>query len=157
MKTLHKVAAALAACAMLAAVPAGAQVTPSQDDAMKLRRLDIMLMVSSLRCRFGADNFQADYNRFADSHSATMGAAFRTLSAEYTRRLGAAGAKKELDHVSIGMANTYGMGHPWLGCAQLKGIAQDLATTPNDHARLLAAADDLLAATPRGTAIALNH
>ncbi|MCZ8171525.1 MAG: hypothetical protein O9272_07275, partial [Brevundimonas sp.] len=61
------IAAALAALGLLATTPASAQ---SASQAEKLRRLDIMLMVTGLRCRHTADNFQPDYQRFTTKHIA---------------------------------------------------------------------------------------
>ena len=48
-------------------------------EAEQLRRLDIMLMVTSLRCRHGADDFRSDYQRFTARHLATLNEAGRTL------------------------------------------------------------------------------
>lgn len=145
MRKYHKLAAVVAAASSLAF---GTPVTASPaSDAAQLRKLDIMLMVSSLRCRFGADNFQRDYERFSTAQHATMQDAFATLQADYTSRMGPAGAKKALDTISVGMANHYGQGHPWLGCGELKAMARDLAGTA-DRSRLLATAQDVLRDTP---------
>ena len=57
--------AALAATAMLLTAPARAA---APGDAEKLRRLDIMLMVTALRCRTTADNFQSDFADFEAAH-----------------------------------------------------------------------------------------
>ena len=145
MRKYHKLAAALAVLSSLA-IPAPAVASPASE-AAALRKLDIMLMVSSLRCRFGADNFQSDYERFSAAQHATMQAAFVTLQADYTARMGPMGAKKALDTISVGMANHYGQGHPWLGCGELKAMARDLAGTA-DRSRLLAIADDVLRDSP---------
>ncbi|MGX7952293.1 S-adenosyl-L-homocysteine hydrolase [Tsuneonella sp. HG249] len=148
MGKFNKFAAVAAGAAALAAVsqPAAAAVSPN--DASKLRQLDIMLMVTSLRCRFGADNFQPDYERFASNHNPLMQDAFRSLQADYTARMGPARTRKALDSISVGMANSYGQGHPWLGCGELKAMTRELAGT-RDHLRLVAAADEALAAAPR--------
>jgi len=61
--------------------------------------------------------------------------------------MGPMGAKKALDTISVGMANHYGQGHPWLGCGELKAMARDLAGTA-DRSRLLAIADDVLRDSP---------
>jgi hypothetical protein len=66
MKFFKGVAASLAAVSMLITVPASAEVGMSQ--AEKLRRLDIMLMVTGLRCRTTADNFNSEYGRFTTAH-----------------------------------------------------------------------------------------
>ena len=136
-----RVAAGLAAAALLAGAPAAAQ----QDlaSAEKLRRLDIMLMVTALRCRFGVDNFQADYEAFSARHLSTLNAAGRRLTQELSARHGAQGARRALDRLMTGMANSYGMGHPTLGCAELKRVAQGLVRA-NGEGALVAAADVLL-------------
>lgn len=138
-------ATALAAFAVLAA-PTPLQAGAA-DDAEAVRKLDIMLMVTSLRCRKTADNFQTDYQRFSSSHLATLNAASRTLQADLVKR-GDTG-KRALDRISVSMANEYGNGHPWLDCGELKQITRDLAAAENAP-RLAAHANDLLASRPRG-------
>lgn len=139
--------ASFVALAMLA-TPTTAYANAS-DQAEAVRKLDIMLMVTSLRCRRTADNFQPDYQRFSSNHLTALNAASRTLQADLVKKGGAAGAKRALDKISVGMANEYGNGHPWLGCGELKQIAKNLATD-KDSTRLAATADDLLASQPRG-------
>lgn len=145
MGKYNKLAAALAALGTLAfAAPAQASAA---GDAAQLRKLDIMLMVSSLRCRFGPDNFQTDYEQFSTTQHATMQNAFEVLQADYTARMGSAGANKALDTMSVGMANHYGQGHPWLGCNDLKALTRDLASS-GDRARLLGVAGEVLGEQP---------
>ena len=132
----------LAAVALLAGSPASA--LGSLETAEKLRRLDIMLMVTSLRCRFGDDNFQADYDAFATRHLGTLNAAAHELTAELSRQYGAKAAVRALDTMSTGIANGYGMGHPRLECGDLKRTTQDLAAA-SDRDTLVAAADRLIA------------
>ena len=141
-----RVAAGLAAAALLAGAPAAAQ----QDlaSAEKLRRLDIMLMVTALRCRFGVDNFQADYEAFSARHLSTLNAAGRRLTQELSARHGAQGARRALDRLMTGMANSYGMGHPTMDCGQLRQAAHGLAYV-TQSADLAAAADVLLAGSAR--------
>lgn len=112
------------------------------NEAEQLRRLDIMLMVTSLRCRHGADDFREQYSAFTARHLATLNEAGRTLQ----RGRGV----RSLDTISTIMANRYGTGHPWLNCAQLRGVVQQLAET-RDRWQLVAAADELLADSPRRT------
>ncbi len=139
MGNTGKVAAALAAVSMVAAFPASAN---AMSNAEKLRRLDIMLMVTGLRCRTGADNFQADYGRFTTNHITELNAASDELKRELTGRPG--GPVRALDRLSVMMANTYGQGHPWLGCRELRQVARNLAQA-RGSAPLIAAADQLLA------------
>jgi hypothetical protein len=133
--------AALAAAALLAGSPAAAQ--SDVQSAEKIRRLDIMLMVTALRCRFGDDNFQADYEAFSARHLGTLNAAGQRLKQDLSARYGAQGAQRALDRLSTSMANSYGLGHPTMDCSQLKRTAHALAyDTPSTS--LVAAADVLL-------------
>lgn len=153
MNRISGIAAGVAALSMVLAAPAGA--TPV-DSAEKIRKLDIMLMVTALRCRKGADNFQADYERFSASHLAELNAASNTLKADLSKRQGAAGAKRALDKISTGMANAYGNGHPWLDCAGLKQVARELAAKQQPGV-LLAAADEYLGSGRGRVALAAGH
>ncbi|WP_435417806.1 S-adenosyl-L-homocysteine hydrolase [Parerythrobacter aurantius] len=131
--------------AVLASVPA--QAMYSHGEAEALRKLDIMLMVSSLRCRFGEDNFQADYERFSARHLSTLNGAYRTLHDGLSRTHGPKRATRMLDDISVKMANRYGLGHPWLDCRQLKEVTRELADRRSGD-ELLADAGYLLADGP---------
>lgn len=147
----RKLAAGIAAAALLAGTPAGAET--ELEKAQKLRQLDIMLMVTSLRCRFGADDFQADYQAFSKRHLSTLNAAARQLTTTLSAQYGARGAARALDRLSTRMANTYGMGHPRLDCAELKQITRRL--TEQQSSALFAAADELLENGPRESVLAM--
>lgn len=144
--TFFKLAGAACAAAALLAVPATARAG-ADDEAEALRKLDIMLMVTSLRCRTTGDNFQADYQRFSSRHLSALNAASRKMQADLVKRGNT--SKRALDKISVSMANEYGNGHPWLGCGELKQITRDLTTNRNP-AQLAAAADELLSSRPRG-------
>ena len=124
MGTQKYVAAGVAALSILASAPASAA---GMSGAEKLRRLDIMLMVTSLRCRSTADNFQADYGQFTTNHLDELNAASDALKSDYSARFDAAGANRAVDRLSVMMANLYGQGHPWLGCGELRMVAHNLA------------------------------
>jgi hypothetical protein len=142
------VAATLAALSIFAtSIPA--QAAPG-DEAEKVRRLDIMLMVSALRCRTTADGFQADYDSFSNAHLSELNASASVLKHSLEARYGASGSKRALDKISTSMANSYGTGHPWLNCAELKQATQSLAQNRAPGA-LLAAADALLGDSGRAT------
>lgn len=141
MKIVSGVAAGVAAAILAGSVPASAA---SMSQAEKLRRLDIMLMVTGLRCRTTPDNFQADYGRFTTRHITELNQASDAMKADLAQQHGAAGASRALDKLSVTMANSYGQGHPWLNCAQLKDVARGLADARGSEP-LLAAADQLLA------------
>lgn len=146
MKIIKGVAASLVAVFMLITVPASAEVGMGQ--AEKLRRLDIMLMVTGLRCRTTADNFNSEYGRFTTAHLGTLNAASNELKSAFTKRYGFAGANKALDRLSVQMANAYGQGHPWLSCGQLKQVAGTLASMRGTQP-LVEAADELLGSPRR--------
>lgn len=143
MNRVSGVAAGMAAVAMLCSQPV---LAAPMSKAEKLRRLDIMLMVTGLRCRTTSDNFQADYGRFTTRHIAELNKASDALKTELAANHGAGGANRALDKLSVTMANAYGQGHPWLNCAQLKQVARGLAEASGPEP-LLAAADQLLASS----------
>lgn len=147
MGIFKRTAAALAVAATVALVPAPVQANSTLVEAEKLQKLDIMLMVSSLVCRFGADNFQSDYSRFSTTHRAIMNEAGATMQRDLVARHGASAGKKALDRISVRMANEYGQGHPWMGCGELKTTTSRLAQA-RDRAELVNAADQLLGRPP---------
>lgn len=140
MDRIRKGFAALAAAGMMLATPALAAGT---QEAEKLRKLDIMLMVTALRCRTTADNFQSDFAAFEAAHLAELNDAAQQLRRELVASKGAAGASRELDRISTGMANQYGQGHPRLDCRDLRQATRLLAQIKGRDA-LLSAADQLL-------------
>lgn len=142
---IHKTFAVAASAAALLFVPTSASAGTGDE---QIRKLDIMLMVTSLRCRMGSDDFQADYRKFSANHLSTLNGAARRMESGLVSRHGHKGAKRALDKVSVGMANQYGQGHPWLGCAELKEITSDLSRS-KDPAVLSQAADELLGPRPR--------
>jgi hypothetical protein len=147
MMTFKKVfttwAIAAAALVALGVTSAPASANRPMSGSEKLRRLDVMLMVTSLRCRTTADNFNVEYGRFTNSHMADLNRANADLRGELATRFGAAGANRQLDRLSTVMANTYGQGHPWLSCRELKSVAGQLANL-RGQATLEEAADELL-------------
>ena len=138
--TIKGFAACVAAAGMVLSFPAAAGGT---GQAEKIRRLDIMLMVTGLRCRTTRDNFQREYGRFTTNHIGELNAAARELKADYAAKLGPAKADRALDKLSVQMANQYGQGHPWLNCGQLKRVASTLADMRGLQP-LVEAANDLL-------------
>jgi hypothetical protein len=146
MNKLGIVFAALAAGGMVCAMPASAA---GGKDAERLRRLDIMLMVTSLRCRTTPDNFQPEFQRFEAAHLGTLNEAAGELRNGLVTEYGVTGATRALDRLSTTMANQYGQGHPWLGCAELK-VATRILTSIRGRDALSEAADQLLAPDARG-------
>jgi hypothetical protein len=143
----------LGAGLMALTVMAAPVVAQSSSNAEKVRRLDMMLMVTSLRCRTTPDNFQADYRSFTARQSAQLQKANADLRRQFAAQKGGPGANRELDRISTDMANRYGLGHPWMNCAQLGKVTRELAAGTGD-ALLAAAADRLLGNAPPATLVA---
>lgn len=141
----RKTIAAAATAAAFIATPTTASASADHE---QVRKLDIMLMVTSLRCRMGKDDFQPQYREFSATHINALNHSARSLESGLVARHGKKGAKRALDRISVGMANQYGQGHPWLGCAELKEITSDLGRS-NDPAVLAQAATELLGPAPR--------
>ncbi len=124
--------------------------------AEKLRRLDIMLMVTGLRCRSTPDNFTAEYGQFTTRHMTELNQANAELRDDLGARFGAARANRELDRLSTEMANQYGQGHPWLNCAELRSVTRDLAEVRGTDT-LVEAADQLLGGIDSGQLAMAQH
>lgn len=141
------VMAALAVFSLAAGTSAQAATcyTAASLPAAKLRHLDVMLMVSSLRCRSGADDFQADYGRFVDHNRGALSAANHAMLDDFAARLGAARASAEMDRLSVMIANHFGQGSG-IGCHELRMIAHDLGETV-EPAALSDAAEALVGET----------
>jgi len=136
---------AAAALTIAGAMPAQAIAGASaRSEAEQLRKLDIMLMVTGLRCRTTAHDFRADFAAFEAAHLRDLNDAAAELRQGLVASAGVAGAARALDRISTGMANQYGQGHPWLDCAQLKQATKAL-TRVKGRAILVEAADQLLA------------
>lgn len=146
MKKAYLAAALLAVTGLVGALPAQAQACWGSEavNAAKLRNLDIMLMVTALRCRMGADNFQRDHYDFSAAHQAELNVANGVLRAQFAGG-GPTAANRALDKMSTIIANGYGMGHPDLGCHELRQITRDLAIT-GVRGALLDAANALVGA-----------
>ena len=145
---------ALVAAAVIATVqPAHACWSSAGQDAVKIKHLNTMLMVTALRCRGGADNFLMHYNRFVTNNSALIGTQNTLIRSHLAQSVGARGAEGALDRMSIGFANSYGTGHSRMSCRELKQLASDLSSQHHGVATLAAAADKFVdpASMPGGT------
>ena len=121
--------------------PAQACWTNAAQDAAKIKHLNTMLMVTALRCRNTADNFLPHYNRFVAKHNGLIGSQNNVLKSHLAATYGSGGALNALDRMSIGYANSYGMGHRMMGCSELKALASKLSSEPHGVVTMAAAAD----------------
>lgn len=143
---------ALAAIAIVAQPALAAPCwTSATIEPAKLRQLDVMLMVGSLRCRTGADDYRADYDRFLARHRTMLGRANQAILGVLRQRAGLIGALEALDEASVGMANRYGE-RGTFGCADLRAVTAALADS--DGAELPHAAEVLVGADVRADACA---
>jgi hypothetical protein len=133
-------AAALALAAVLIVNPAQACWTNVEADAAKIANLNMMMMVSALRCRSGPDNFLNEYNRFVKANNDVLGSQNATMKGHFARVAGANAAEGAMDKYIIGLANNYGSGHKSMGCAELKELASDMAAKSHSTDALLAMA-----------------
>lgn len=106
-------------------IPAEHEISPAE----KLRKLDIMLMVTGLRCRTTSDDFREDFQAFEATHLEELNAAVRDLRRQLAEHESKDGVERALDRLGVTMANQFGGGHPWLDCHALKELAHALATT----------------------------
>jgi hypothetical protein len=148
MTKTGKVAALMALAATMVANPAQACWTNAEQDAAKVANLNMMMMVSALRCRNGQDDFLADYNRFVKTNNPVIGAQNATVRSRFARVNGAKAADAAMDKFVIGIANSYGGGHESKGCGQLKVIARDLAQKSHSANSLLSIAEANIEAYP---------
>ncbi|WP_298194119.1 hypothetical protein [Novosphingobium sp.] len=134
------------ACAMVASATTSASAAPtcwSADlvRAAKLRQLDVMLMVGSLRCRSTGQDYRAAYDRFLLRHRPALGKANMAILGEMRGRLGSVGALDTLDRASVRMANRYGE-QAGYGCGDLAEVTAALAESGGEA--LVSAAETLV-------------
>lgn len=141
MKFSGKFAATAAFFGMIMAQPAQACWSDTEAKAASVANLNMMMMVTALRCRNGASNFLPEYNRFVKSNNPVLGAQNAIIKARFARLNGAKGAEGAMDRFTIGLANHYGTGHASMGCSELKTLAAELANRSRDADSLIALAD----------------
>lgn len=141
MTNILRKTALIAVVAAITVQPAQACWTNAANDAAKIKHLNTMLMVTALRCRNTSDNFLPQYNRFVSKHNALIGSQNNLLKSHLAKTHGARGAEGALDRLSIGFANSYGMGHKKLGCRDLKQLAASLSTSNHGVATMALEAD----------------
>lgn len=142
------------------ALAAAVTSTPAQasdrfEEAHSLRSLDIMLMVTALRCRSGPHDFQSDYHQFSATHLPHLNAASRTLKRTFAASFGEGNPTRALDRMGVRIANAYGGGHPWMSCAELQQVTRDLCESA-DAKSLASRARYLLSAVRPQSEISLE-
>ena len=88
-------------------------------------------MVGSLRCRTGAQDYRASYDRFLLRHRPLLGQVNQAILTEMRGKLGSIGALEALDQASVRMANQYGEQASY-GCGDLGQVAAALADSGDE-------------------------
>ncbi len=126
--------------------------------AAKLRQLDVLLMVGSLRCRSGAHDYRAAYDNFLLKHRPLLGKVNQAILTEMRTKLGSVGALDALDQASVRMANHYGE-QTAFGCSDLSEVTAALAASGSDAlpkaADVLVGEDVALQSCPVQVAVAV--
>lgn len=143
-----KVAALCALASTMIAGQAQACWTNAEQDAAKVANLNMMMMVSALRCRKGPDDFLAEYNRFVLNNNPVIGSQNAAVRDHFARIIGNGNADDAMDKFIIGIANSYGGGHDRLGCGELKMVAQDLSLDNHSVGSLLVIAKETVDELP---------
>jgi hypothetical protein len=130
--------------AALATKPAQACWNAAEQDAAKISSLNMLLMVSALRCRNGADNFLPEYNAFVKSNNSVLGSQNGLIRQQFSRSLGASRAELAADQLTVGFANHYGAGHETMGCSELKALTTDVSLSSHSVIELAALADQMV-------------
>jgi hypothetical protein len=141
MITGGTIACAVAASAATSAIAAPSCWSADLVRAAKLRQLDVMLMVGSLRCRSTGQDYRAAYDRFLLHHRPALGKANQAILGEMRMKLGSVGALDTLDRASVRMANRYGE-QTGYGCGDLGEVTAALAESGGEA--LVAAAETLV-------------
>lgn len=141
MKGIFRRVALCAVVLGLSAQPAHACWNSAEQDAVRISNLNMMLMVSALRCRNGRDNFLDHYNRFVGSNNALLGSQNTVIRNRLAAIVGAHVAINALDKMTIGFANNYGGGHPTMGCAEIRQLASEILSQRQSVSSLAAIAD----------------
>lgn len=109
----------------------------------RIRSLQAMLMVGSLRCRAIGIDVLADYNAFVDAARATLGTANDDLKARFAAVYGKSEGQDRYDRYATAMANGFGAGATTPAiCAAVAATARSATAAASDRPALLALADN---------------
>lgn len=109
--------------------------------AARVRDLQTMLMVASLRCRNSGADVLAQYNRFVTANRSAIVAINATLKAHFSRAHGPAEGQRRYDRFTTALANHYGAGAGGSGgCAEMAELAAEAASS-GSAVRLIALAE----------------
>ena len=161
MRTSLFAIAASGALLAMAGIPVRAAAgcwTAQLVQAAKLRQLDVLMMVGSLRCRSGAQDYRTAYDRFVLRHRPQLDKVNAQILGEMRLKLGSVAALDSLDRASVRKANHYGEQASY-GCRDLGEVAAALAESGPEAlsaaADVLVGEDVVLKACPVQVAVAV--
>jgi hypothetical protein len=128
---------ALAAAMPLAPATANTCWKTAAIEAAQVRDMDMMLMVSALRCRGTAHNFLPAYNRFVQEKRVALTGLNDELRAHFRAQVGPIAGLGAYDDYVTGLANIYGAGVGGLACRDLQSIADAANALPPTRSALL--------------------
>lgn len=138
---MKKIVLAILAVTVPVAPAQAACWTAEQVSAAKVRDLDTMLMVASLRCRFTNVAVLTSYNAYVTRHRKPLVQVNDILRSHYS----SAGDKKAVmnayDNYVTKIANRYGAGADGLNCNDMHSIVQALAAEQPQVDALVAVAE----------------
>jgi hypothetical protein len=129
--------AALAAAMPLAPATANTCWKTAAIEAAQVRDMDMMLMVSALRCRGTAHNFLPAYNRFVQDKRVALTGLNDELRAHFRAQVGPIAGLGAYDDYVTSLANIYGAGVGGLACRDLQSIADAANALPPTRSALL--------------------
>ena len=135
------VVVALVASALIAAPAQASCWKADQVAAAKVRDLETMLMVSSLRCRGNGGTMLSRYNKFVVQSRAALTLVNDTLRAHFAESVGQGRALNAYDGYVTRIANRYGAGAEGLSCNDLSSITDAAVSERPTFAALAALAD----------------
>jgi len=131
----------------VAVQPAQACWNTQTHNAVKIKHLTTMLMVTALRCRKSQSNFLPHYNQFVMKHNSLIGSQNALIRGHLRKTMGKRAVLTANDRISIGFANRYGSGHPTMDCATLSNFTKEMASQQRNIASLVSIADSKLGQT----------
>lgn len=136
-KGLTRVAAMLVAIAVPAGSAQAACWSETAVTAAKIRDMETMLMVASLRCRAGDPRMLSSYNAFIRQSRSALTQVNDQLRAHFAP----AGGLNAYDRYVTSIANRYGAGSESLDCADFASILQAAGAERGSYAGLARLAD----------------
>ncbi len=115
--------------------------SPQQVAAAKVRDLDTMLMVASLRCRFTDVAVLDSYNAYVTRHRKPLVQINDLLRAHYNGAGDKKAAMTAYDNYVTKVANRYGAGAKGLSCNDMHSIVEALAAEAPQVDALIAVAE----------------